>query len=274
LLAGDLPTIDAGTRDLLVSAVRDAGALALKAFRGTIKQWAKGQSSVVSEIDLAVDALLRERLMARTSGTAGGFGWLSEETEDDPARLEARAVWIVDPIDGTRSYLAGREDWSVSVALAVDGRPVLAALFAPATSEFFLAAAGEGATVNGTTIRAIPGADLTGAKASGPKRFTTWLAGLNPQVVPMPRIGSLALRLARVAQGALDVAFAGGNSHDWDLAAADLLVHEAGGALTTLTGKVLTYNRPEPVHGALIAAGRDRHALLIEHTHSLGAEPA
>ena len=78
-----------------------------------------------------------------------------------------------------------------------------------------------------------------------------------------PRIGSLALRLARVAQGELDVAFAGGNSHDWDLAAADLLVHEAGGALTTLAGRSLTYNRPELVHGALVAAGRDRHSMLI-----------
>jgi myo-inositol-1(or 4)-monophosphatase len=81
-------------------------------------------------------------------------------------------------------------------------------------------------------------------------------------MVAMPRIGSLALRLARVAQGTLDIAFAGGNSHDWDLAAADLLVHEARGALTTMAGETLTYNRPTPTHGALIAAGRARHQAL------------
>ena len=85
-----------------------------------------------------------------------------------------------------------------------------------------------------------------------------------PPFTRLPRGHSLALRLTRVAQGACDVAFAGGNSHDWDLAAADLLVHEAGGALTPLAGGAVAYNRPVPRHGILIAAGRDRHAALIE----------
>jgi myo-inositol-1(or 4)-monophosphatase len=76
-------------------------------------------------------------------------------------------------------------------------------------------------------------------------------------------VHSLALRLTRVAEGVFDAAIAGGNSHDWDLAAADLLVHEAGGAMTSLAGELLSYNRPEPVHGPLIAAGRARHAALI-----------
>jgi myo-inositol-1(or 4)-monophosphatase len=269
LPAADRPTVRASERDLLVDAVREAGALALKTFRGTIKQWAKGQSSVVCEADLAVDALLRERL----GGSTHGYGWLSEETEDDPARLKARTIWIVDPIDGTRSYLAGREDWTVSAALAVDGRPVLAALFAPVTDELFLAAADGGATLNRVRITAEPGSGLNGAKVSGPKRFIDLLSEIEPQIVPMPRIGSLALRLTRVADGTLDVAFAGGNSHDWDLAAADLLVHEAGGALTTLSGQTLTYNCPEPVHGALVAAGRNRHATLIEQARTWRAEP-
>jgi myo-inositol-1(or 4)-monophosphatase len=266
----DHPIVSASERELLVNAVREGGALALKSFRGTIKQWAKGKSSVVCEADLAVDALLRDRL----GGSPDGHGWLSEETEDDLVRLKARSLWIVDPIDGTRSYLAGREDWAVSAALAVDGRPILAALFAPATDELFLAEVGQGATRNGAPITVNRGAGLTGARASGPKSFITWLEQQDPKIIAMPRIGSLALRLARVAHGALDIAFAGGNSHDWDLAATDLLVHEAGGALTTLAGQVLTYNCPEPVHGALIAAGRDRHATLIEHARSWRAEPA
>ena len=268
--AADPANVPAEARDLLIDAVREAGALALKAFRGTIKQWAKGRSSVVCEIDLAVDKLLHGRL----TGSGSGFGWLSEETEDDPARLKASSVWIVDPIDGTRSYLAGRVDWSVSAALAVDGRPVLAALFAPATEEFFFATAGGGATLNGAPIAANSSSGPSGAKVAGPKQFLTRLAETNVKVVPMPRIGSLALRLARVAHGELDVAFAGTNSHDWDLAAADLLVHEAGGALTTLAGQVLTYNCPEPVHGALIAAGRNCHATLIERARSWRVEHA
>jgi myo-inositol-1(or 4)-monophosphatase len=264
LPGADPPTVDEGARDVLVNAVREAGALALKAFRGSIKQWAKGKSSVVCEVDLAVDKLLHERL----TGSAGGYAWLSEETEDDPARLNAKTVWIVDPIDGTRSYLAGRVDWSVSAALAIDGRPVLAALFAPATEEFFLATAGAGATLNGAPIAVNSTTGPAGPKVAGPKQFLNRLAETNAKMVPMPRIGSLALRLARVAQGEIDVAFAGTNSHDWDLAAADLLVHEAGGALTTLAGQVLTYNCPEPVHGALIAAGRNCHAMLIERART------
>jgi myo-inositol-1(or 4)-monophosphatase len=243
-------------RERLIAAVREAGVLALKTFRGSPKQWTKGLSSVVCEADLAVDALLKERL-------AGDFGWLSEETEDDPARLNATRTWIVDPIDGTRAYLAGREDWCVAAALAIGGRPVLAAIFAPVTDELFVATAGAGATRNGAPMAASEGRRIGGAQAAGPKKFLKWLGAIDPGAIAVPRIGSLALRLTRVAHGTIDLAFAGGNSHDWDLAAADLLVHEAGGAMTTLAGQPLTYNRPEPVHGPLIAAGRARHAALL-----------
>ena len=247
-------------RDVLAAAVRDAGALALKTFRGPLRQWTKDKSSPVCEADIAVDALLRERLAAAFPA----YGWLSEETEDDPRRLETDAVWIVDPIDGTRAYLEGREDWVVSAALAADGRPRLAAVFAPVTNEFFLAVAGEGASRNGVPIHVNPGAGFDGAKLLGPKRFLGGLADIHPAVVPLARLGSLALRIVRVAHGDADITIVSGNSHDWDLAAADLLVHEAGGALTTLGGQRLTYNQPVPVHGALIAAGRDRHPGLVE----------
>src|SRR5438477_174891 len=107
------------------------------------------------------------------------------------------------------------------------------------------------------------GRDLDNARVGAPKGIFGQLSALKVHVNLMPRIGSLALRLARVADGELDAAFAGGASHDWDLAAADLLVHEAGGTLTEMDGRHLVYNRPVPVHGALIAAGRERHALLL-----------
>jgi myo-inositol-1(or 4)-monophosphatase len=258
-LPADDPAIDrTAVRDRLTAAVRDAGALALKTFRGQIKSWIKGQSSPVSEADLAVDALLRERLLA-----IHGAAWLSEETEDDPARLSKTDVWVVDPIDGTRAYLEGVADWTVSVALVQAGRPVVAALFAPVTDEMFLSIAGQGATLNGAPIAASAGDQLAGARFSGPKRRLDRLAAIEPRIATAPRIPSLALRIARVATGALDGTFAGPNSHDWDLAAADLLVHEAGGVLTTLAGQLLIYNQPEPVHGALVAAGRHRHAALL-----------
>src|SRR5262249_46949405 len=152
--------------EILTAAVREAGALALQSFGGTIKSWMKGGSSPVSEADLAVDALLRERLLT----FAPGYGWLSEETEDDPARLAADRVWVVDPVDGTRSYLAGGPDWVVSAALAVAGRPLVAAVYAPVSDELFLAAAGKGATRNGVPIAASAGEQLDGVKVAGPKR--------------------------------------------------------------------------------------------------------
>jgi myo-inositol-1(or 4)-monophosphatase len=246
-------------RDLLASAVREAGALALKSFRGPVRQWIKGTSSPVCEADIAVDALLRERL----GHAFPAYGWLSEETEDDPSRLTAEAVWIVDPIDGTRAYLEGRDDWVISVALTAGGRPHLAAIYAPVTDEFFFSALGEGATCNGAAMRVGDGIGLEGARLIGPKRYLGSLAELHPSVVPLPRIGSLALRLARVAHGQIDVAIVGGNSHDWDLAAADLLVHEAGGALTDIDGVQLTFNRPNPVHELLVAASGSRHGMAL-----------
>ena len=248
----------AEVRDRLAAAVREAGALALQTFRGQLKSWIKGKSSPVSEADLAVDALLRERLL-----TIHDAGWLSEETEDDPARLQRSDVWVVDPIDGTRAYLAGLPDWAVSVALVNAGRPVVAALYAPVTDELFLSIAGTGATLNGVPIKASKGDQIADAKFSGPKRRLESLATMEPAIQTMPRVPSLALRLARVATGALDGAFAGPDSHDWDLAAADLLVHEAGGLISTVTGQSLVYNRPNPVHDALLAAGRARHAVLL-----------
>ena len=243
----------------LAAAVREAGALALSLFGTSLKQWTKGASSPVSEADIAVDKLLRERLTAIDPGIA----WLSEESIDDPIRLDARLVWIVDPIDGTRGYIAGMPDWAVSAALVEDGRPVVACLFAPVTSEFFMAVAGQGATRNDNPIRATAGGELTDIRVAGPKNFLERVAKIAPAFTVIPRVHSLALRLARVADGSIDAAVAGGNSHDWDLAAADLLVHEAGGTLTPLGGGSLTYNRAVPRHGMLVAAGRDRHTALI-----------
>jgi len=242
----------------LDACVREAGALALSMFQTPMKNWTKGASSPVSDADIAVDVLLRERL------AGDGIAWLSEESIDDPVRLQARYVWIVDPIDGTRAYIAGLPDWAVSAALVENGRPVAACLFAPVTAEFYLAVARSGATRNGVAIAATTGTDLAQTRIAGPKSFLEKLQPIAPPFSVMPRTRSLALRLARVAEGTFDAAIAGGNSHDWDLAAADLLVHEAGGALTPFGGGTVTYNCPVPRHGMLVAAGRDRHAALLE----------
>jgi myo-inositol-1(or 4)-monophosphatase len=246
---------------LLVAAVRDAGALALSLFRTDVKNWTKGASSPVSDADIAANDLLEKRLRSATPD----YGWLSEESADDPTRLGKHLVWIVDPIDGTRGYLAGKEDWCVSVALVEGASPLLAAVFAPATDEFFFAARGQGATCNGVALHVASGTALDFSRVAGPKPLVERLRKTAHDIVLHPRIGSLALRLCRVADGRLDAAFAGGQSRDWDLAAADLIVHEADGNMTALSGDAILYNRPEVTHGVLVAAGRDRHAEIIEH---------
>jgi myo-inositol-1(or 4)-monophosphatase len=246
---------------LLTAAVREAGALALSMFRTELKNWTKGASSPVSEADIAVNDLLEDRLRSATPD----YGWLSEESVDDEARLGKRLVWIVDPIDGTRAYLAGREDWCVSVALVEDAVPVLAAVFAPASAEFFIAARGTGATCNDAPVQATPGTRLDFPRIAGPKPLVERLHRGPGEISLYPRIGSLALRLCRVAEGRLDAAFAGGQSRDWDLAAANLIVQEANGNMTALSGDTILYNRREVIHGVLVAAGRDRHASIVEH---------
>lgn len=245
---------------ILNAAVREAGVLALSMFGTSVKTWTKGHGSPVTAADIAVNDLLRERL----APAAPGIAWLSEESADEETRRTARRVWIVDPIDGTRAFIAGRTDWAVSAALVEDGRPVAGALFAPAEPAFYAAVAGKGATLDGTPIAATDAAQREGVRIAGPKSYLERLSALGLPFEPVPRIHSIALRFARIARGTLDVAFSGGSSHDWDLAAADLLVHEAGGALTTLTGQRLLYNRAELTHGPLIAAGCARHGSFIE----------
>jgi myo-inositol-1(or 4)-monophosphatase len=246
---------------LLKGAVREAGVLAQSLFRTELKNWTKGASSPVSEADIAVNDLLEARLRAATPD----YGWLSEESVDDDARLGKRLVWIVDPIDGTRAYLAHREDWCVSVALVEGASPILAAVYAPVTDEFFFAARAQGATLNDRAVQATAGTELDFSRMAGPKPLVQRLSSSPDEITLHPRIGSLALRLCRVADGSLDAAFAGGQSRDWDLAAANLIVQEANGRMTALSGDAIEYNRREVVHGILVAAGQDRHARIVEH---------
>jgi myo-inositol-1(or 4)-monophosphatase len=263
----DVELRDTLARDaaLLTETVREAGGLAKSLFRTELKNWIKGASSPVSEADIAVNDLLEKRLR----GATPDYGWLSEESVDDTARLGRRLTWIVDPIDGTRSYLAGRDDWCISAALVEDGSPVLAAVFAPASGEFFFAARGQGASLNDKRVLAAAGDDLDFSRMAGPKPLVQRLSPTPEEISLHPRIGSLALRLCRVAHGELDAAFAGGQSRDWDLAAANLIVQEANGRMTALSGDAILYNRRDVVHGVLVAAGRDRHARIVGHFKNL-----
>ena len=244
-----------------VEAARGAGTLALAFFRPGAATSAgishKAGGSPVTEADYLVDRFLRQRLETLVPEA----GWLSEETEDTPARLSKDIVLVVDPIDGTRGFMGGHGEWAIAVALVEQGRPLIGVVHAPALGETYVAVKGAGARLNDTAIEVSKLVAL-GAKArvAAPVLLAERLREAGLQFALQPKIPSLALRFANVASGALDAGFASENAHDWDIVAADLILHEAGGRLAGLDGRAIVYNRRDTRHGLLTAAPAQIHA--------------
>lgn len=248
--------------DLIEDAVRQAGIIALRDFRSGQKGWTKHDGTPVSETDLAVDRLLEQRL--RSAYPA--YGWLSEESADTGERLVRDRVWVVDPIDGTSAFLEGGEGWCIAVALVERGRPIVAGILKPVTGEYFSAVLGAGARLDGSLIRASLRDRLEGASLLIKPRVLA--LDIWPRPWPSVRSAmtpSIALRLCRVASGHEDGAFALGRKSDWDLAAGDLIVHEAGGRMTDLTGSTMLYNRREVRQDGFVAAGSVLFEDLLSH---------
>jgi myo-inositol-1(or 4)-monophosphatase len=248
---------------LLKVAVRDAGELALTYFRRSILVKRKMDGSEVSEADLAVDTALKLDLMTKRPD----YGWLSEETEDDQERLKHARVWVVDPIDGTSAFLRHVPEWTVSAALVEHGAPVIGIVFNPATGEFFHATKGRGAFLNDQPIKASGKSTLEGAlliASGGLFKKKIWKE-------PWPEVktkwvNSVAYRLALVASGKADATISLSTKCEWDLAAAALLVEEAGGAITNHRGEAHRYNLAVPRFPSLVASGKALHPLLVERT--------
>jgi myo-inositol-1(or 4)-monophosphatase len=239
-------------RRLLRRAVAAAGALALEHFQAGAEPWQKAPGQLVTEADLAVDRLLHDVLI----GARPDDGWLSEERADDGSRHRRRRVWIVDPIDGTRAFAAGKPEFSISVALVIEGAPLLGAVFNPASGEHFEAQRDAGAQLNGSRMqiserRALAGARLLSSRTEIERRNWPTLMP-EAQFTPM---SSLAYKLALVAAGRFDGLISLRACHDWDLAAAALLISEAGGRLSDADGKPLALNQTTPRHSGLAAAG-------------------
>jgi myo-inositol-1(or 4)-monophosphatase len=252
-------------RDCLAAAAREAGALALGFFRLGAATSAEVQSksggSPVTEADLAADALLKQRLREAFPEA----GWLSEETADNAERLKRRALLVIDPIDGTRAFVAGDPRWAVSAALVVDGRPVAGVVHAPALDETYAAARGAGATLNGAPIAIAGSYDPRRFSAAGPRPVLEAMgATLGATIDIAPRVPSLAYRLCLVVRGAIHFAVAGANSHDWDVAAADLVLEEAGARLADGSGDRLLYNTRHIRRGALLAVPEPLAQRLLE----------
>lgn len=248
----------------LEAIVRDAGAIALAGWPGdgnALQVWEKAPGNPVSEIDLVVDRFLKRELGALLPSA----GWLSEETVDSPDRLADGLVWLVDPIDGTRDFIAGRTGWAVSVALVSAGRPLLGYLYAPARArteggEMWIAQAGSGARRCGIRARASACTQLTGARM--PAKV---LMAEDARFERIDQPNSIALRIAMVAAGEADLLATLRWGYEWDLAAATLIAREAGASVTDAFGKALVFNKRDPRAFGVLAAGPGIHAAAVEH---------
>ncbi|HVY94861.1 MAG TPA: 3'(2'),5'-bisphosphate nucleotidase CysQ, partial [Bryobacteraceae bacterium] len=231
---------------LIEEAVREAGKIARSYFGGSYKKWDKGKGDPVTEADLAIDKYLRETFTA----SRPDYGWLSEESADDLRRLSTEYTFVVDPIDGTVAFLKGRPHFTISVALVRDHLPCVGVVFNPITDECFTAIADEGAMMNGARIHASGAREVDHCRMLADRAMLSHPGWNNPPLTPWPPMeietrGSIAYRLALVANGSFDAMLALSAKRDWDLAAGDLIVREAGGRVTTHTGAPMRYNGSE-----------------------------
>ncbi len=234
--------------DLIRGAAGEAARIAMSYFCKAPEVWMKEGSSPVSEADYAVDRFLREEL----TRARPDYGWLSEETADSPGRLSAARTFVVDPIDGTRAFLERKQTWCVSIAVVEEGVPVAGVLDCPALDEIYWAAATGPAFQNGRAISVRP--TLARPEIGGPRTIFKMLPdALRERVATASYVPSLAYRLALLARGSLDAALVKPNSHDWDLAAADLILRQAGGSVVDEHGHNLTYAGPDVRHDMLVA---------------------
>ncbi len=266
-----MPAPDAAADlSLLEACVREAGGIARGFFGGSYKKWDKSKGNPVTEADLAVDKFLRETLCAARSD----YGWLSEETEDDAQRLSARTVFVVDPIDGTIAFMKGRPHFTICAGIVTNGAPVAGVVYNPITEECFAARAGNGAFLNGAPIHVSDRAALEGCRMLADKAMLAHPAWTNPPNRPWPPMeietrGSIALRMVLVASGQFGAMLALSSKRDWDLAAANIIVTEAGGNVTTHTGDKPLYNRVSTLQPSVVAAGPKLHAQLMERVSHL-----
>lgn len=247
--------------ELLVQAVREAGACAQKRFQTDQKIWRKSKYHPVCEADIETNDVLHDRLMEARPD----YGWLSEESEDTDERLTRRRIWVVDPIDGTNSYLNGVPEFAVSVALIEDGAALLGVVFNPAQDQLFEAVRGGGAYLNGAKISVTDNSQRKGLSILASRsehREAGWPERFGADNVHA--MSSIAYKLALVAAGRFDATASAWPKADWDICAGCLLVTEAGGQVSSIGGKPFIFNQERPLHPTSLASNGHLHAALIE----------
>ncbi len=247
---------------LLDETVRKAGEIAADYYNAATRAWDKKDGTPVTDADIAVDTFLKRELMKARPD----YGWMSEETADDLSRMQHKRIWIVDPIDGTRSFIERTSEWCIAAALIEDGRPVVARVYRPLEKAMYAAVVGKGATLDGEKISVSNRKHLERARIIAKQaalRSDRWATKW-----PYVETGiatSLALRLCFIADGTYDGTIAIGEKCDWDLSAGDLIVHEAGGIASGLRGDKFIYNREKTRQpNGMVAAGKDIYKQILK----------
>lgn len=252
---------------ILRELAQEAGKLAQSFMLGgqTAETWHKTGGSPVTEADMAVNQLCSDRLMRFRPE----YGWLSEETLDNPDARQKDRCWVVDPIDGTRAYIRGDPHWCIGLAIVEEGVSVGGVLYAPELDEFYEAHRGQGAFLNGQAIRVSECSSEAGCRLIAAETMLEhpgWPEPWPPVTLARPKPNSTLLRMAFVAAGKWDATLVLGQKADWDLAAGTVLIEEAGGVATTHRGEKLIFNRAVPAQRSVIASGNALHPLLVRRS--------
>uniref|UniRef100_A0A2A4Z939 3'(2'),5'-bisphosphate nucleotidase CysQ n=1 Tax=OCS116 cluster bacterium TaxID=2030921 RepID=A0A2A4Z939_9PROT len=250
--------------------VCEAGQIGLSYFGKNIKNWQKPDDTPITEADLAVNDFLDERLKALMPE----FGWLSEETIDNLERQNCEHIWVVDPIDGTKAFIKGMAEWVVSVAIVKDNRPILGLIYDPIAQILYYAQQGHGAFIineQKQQVKIQPSIKDNVHEASilAYKFHFDKMTSRSNYIWPDMQyqiVNSMAMRVALVACGEFDAMVSFTNKGEWDMAAADIIIHEAGGLITDGFGQMLSYNKIKPSLPHMVAAGANLHPNIIKHT--------
>lgn len=253
--------MDRKTLDAVAEAARRAGEVIQKVRAEGYEVLSKGDAGPVTRADKEADALLRDALPRIVPAA-----WLSEETVDDPVRLQAERVWVVDPLDGTKEFIEGVPHYAVAVALVERGEPILGVVHNPSSGDTWSAFRGGGVFKNGKPVRCAAGRKL-GASRSEIKRGEFEPFAKEWVVLPL---GSIEYKLALVASGEIAGTVSRGPKHEWDVCAGAILVLEAGGCITDCYGDTLRFNNPFPKTKGVLAGAPESFALLKARLAEVG----
>jgi myo-inositol-1(or 4)-monophosphatase len=253
---------------LMEAAARLAGTVIMAYFQpgsrvaSHVRLQDKGRNNPVTKADMEANLLLHDTLLAAHPH----YGWLSEESADNPHRLQCQRVWIVDPMDGTKEFVKGLPQFAISIALVEAGQPIAACILNPATDELFTAARNCGAYLNGQALSTSPRQHLVGASclASHSEAQRGEWTPFNQELL-ISQMGSIAYKLALVAAGRFDLSFTLTPKNEWDFCAGALLLQEAGGRISHKDGQAFCFNQHDPRVRSVLASNGHLHDALVRY---------